>query len=122
MLPSETMIWQPEFTDKTLSRKPGAVHSATPRFAASRLPWFRKALWMEVGKDPELLKQFKNQNKVLVTKGKSSFVPESERVGERERFELHHIKRVTDGGAVYDIDNLRVVTPKHHIEIHRGNK
>ncbi|WP_244578283.1 hypothetical protein [Escherichia coli] len=29
MLPSETMIWQPEFTDKTLSRKPGAVHSAS---------------------------------------------------------------------------------------------
>ncbi|WP_244575957.1 fimbria/pilus outer membrane usher protein, partial [Escherichia coli] len=25
MLPSETMIWQPEFTDKTLSRIPGAV-------------------------------------------------------------------------------------------------
>ncbi|EKJ39071.1 hypothetical protein ECEC1870_4071, partial [Escherichia coli EC1870] len=23
--PSETMIWQPEFTDKTLSRKTGAV-------------------------------------------------------------------------------------------------
>ncbi|TJE28900.1 PapI protein [Escherichia coli] len=28
MLPSEIMIWQPEFTDKILSRKPGAVHSA----------------------------------------------------------------------------------------------
>ncbi|NYX29093.1 hypothetical protein C6525_04220, partial [Escherichia coli] len=28
MLPSETMIWQPEFTDKTLSRKPGAVQCA----------------------------------------------------------------------------------------------
>lgn len=28
MLPSETMIWQPEFTDKTLSRKPGAVQGA----------------------------------------------------------------------------------------------
>ncbi|WP_334645683.1 hypothetical protein, partial [Escherichia marmotae] len=28
MLPSETMIWQPEFTDKTLSRKTGAVQSA----------------------------------------------------------------------------------------------
>jgi hypothetical protein len=25
MLPSETVIWQPEFTDKTLSRKTGAV-------------------------------------------------------------------------------------------------
>uniref|UniRef100_UPI001FCEABE6 hypothetical protein n=2 Tax=Escherichia coli TaxID=562 RepID=UPI001FCEABE6 len=32
MLPSETMIWQPEFTDKTLSRKPGAVQiEATPK-------------------------------------------------------------------------------------------
>uniref|UniRef100_UPI00196883C7 hypothetical protein n=1 Tax=Escherichia coli TaxID=562 RepID=UPI00196883C7 len=31
MLPSETMIWQPEFTDKTLSRKPGAVQSAATR-------------------------------------------------------------------------------------------
>ncbi|RCP02162.1 hypothetical protein A6585_23345 [Escherichia coli] len=30
MLPSETMIWQPEFTDKTLSRKPGAVQSCFP--------------------------------------------------------------------------------------------
>ncbi|PGF74596.1 transposase [Escherichia marmotae] len=29
MLPSETMIWQPEFTDKTLSRKPGAVQSVS---------------------------------------------------------------------------------------------
>ncbi|MEF4905056.1 hypothetical protein U9781_23845, partial [Escherichia coli] len=29
MLPSETMIWQPEFTDKTLSRKPGAVQNGT---------------------------------------------------------------------------------------------
>ncbi|EPS5296511.1 hypothetical protein ACVFBK_004319, partial [Escherichia coli] len=28
MLPSEIMIWQPEFTDKILSRKPGAVHIA----------------------------------------------------------------------------------------------
>ncbi|MBV7591371.1 hypothetical protein KVQ90_22950, partial [Escherichia coli] len=34
MLPSETMIWQPEFTDKTLSRKPGAVHSDLHSFFA----------------------------------------------------------------------------------------
>ncbi|MCH4691119.1 siphovirus Gp157 family protein, partial [Escherichia coli] len=31
MLPSEILIWQPEFTDKTLSRKPGAVHQVTIR-------------------------------------------------------------------------------------------
>ncbi|QKI48138.1 transposase (plasmid) [Escherichia coli O10:H32] len=28
MLPSEILFWQPEFTDKTLSRKPGAVQWA----------------------------------------------------------------------------------------------
>ncbi|MDT1285125.1 hypothetical protein RNN62_26695, partial [Escherichia coli] len=33
MLPSETMIWQPEFTDKTLSRKPGAVHESQFRLS-----------------------------------------------------------------------------------------
>ncbi|AUK24673.1 AMP nucleosidase (plasmid) [Escherichia coli] len=31
MLPSETMIWQPEFTDKTLSRKTGAVQTFSNR-------------------------------------------------------------------------------------------
>ncbi|EFA4677673.1 hypothetical protein FKL17_04390 [Escherichia coli] len=43
MLPSETMIWQPEFTDKTLSRKPGAVHhyaqSLVHRILTHRLTW-----------------------------------------------------------------------------------
>ncbi|MCD4076928.1 hypothetical protein KX401_23255, partial [Escherichia coli] len=34
MLPSETMIWQPEFTDKTLSRKIGAVQSTSKTFYA----------------------------------------------------------------------------------------
>ncbi|TIY93516.1 IS66 family insertion sequence hypothetical protein, partial [Escherichia coli] len=34
-LPSETMIWQPEFTDKTLSRKPGAVQFSYIRPSAS---------------------------------------------------------------------------------------
>ncbi|OTC64335.1 hypothetical protein AW083_26370 [Escherichia coli] len=37
MLPSETMIWQPEFTDKTLSRKPGAVQMQRGLPAPARL-------------------------------------------------------------------------------------
>ena len=36
MLPSETMIWQPEFTDKTLSRKPGAVQVPDSMFTYNR--------------------------------------------------------------------------------------
>ncbi|MDA6378087.1 hypothetical protein OSK71_14070, partial [Escherichia coli] len=37
-LPSETMIWQPEFTDKTLSRKPGAVQGMDTKTASDYLP------------------------------------------------------------------------------------
>ncbi|MFK5841172.1 hypothetical protein ODR60_02545, partial [Escherichia coli] len=37
MLPSETMIWQPEFTDKTLSRKPGAVHGQREKSEGKRI-------------------------------------------------------------------------------------
>ncbi|RDA52799.1 hypothetical protein, partial [Escherichia coli] len=42
MLPSETMIWQPEFTDKTLSRKPGAVHTTTIRVLRGTFHQFRE--------------------------------------------------------------------------------
>ncbi|EGE0658808.1 hypothetical protein DM408_23440 [Escherichia coli] len=49
MLPSETMIWQPEFTDKTLSRKPGAVQFAislkpVPFFHSSKTEAFSSAV------------------------------------------------------------------------------
>ncbi|STL94445.1 oxidoreductase, membrane subunit [Escherichia coli] len=40
MLPSETMIWQPEFTDKTLSRKPEAVQCVVGALIVSGIGWF----------------------------------------------------------------------------------
>ncbi|WP_413081246.1 HNH endonuclease signature motif containing protein [Yersinia vastinensis] len=47
--------------------------------------------------------------------------PKKEHVGGREKYEIHHVNPINGGGAVYDIDNLRVVTPKRHIEIHTRN-
>ncbi|MEF7171249.1 hypothetical protein U9144_20350, partial [Escherichia coli] len=44
MLPSETMIWQPEFTDKTLSRKPGAVQSTFSLMKKAPLPIWKNIL------------------------------------------------------------------------------
>ncbi|WP_346342810.1 hypothetical protein [Pseudomonas sp. MPC6] len=35
-------------------------------------------------------------------------------------FELHHADEVAKGGKVYDVDNLNVAPPKHHIDIHRN--
>lgn len=41
-------------------------------------------------------------------------------VGGIRSFELHHIKPIIEDGGVYDMDNIRIVTPKRHIDIHRG--
>lgn len=40
--------------------------------------------------------------------------------GQRTSFEIHHVKPISQDGGLYDMDNLRVTTPKHHIDIHRG--
>ncbi|MGP7256236.1 hypothetical protein ACTZQ8_26460, partial [Klebsiella pneumoniae] len=48
--------------------------------------------------------KFKLQNQANLKKSKSPFVRKSERVGERKRYELHHLKRIKDDGAVYDVD------------------
>ena len=46
--------------------------------------------------------------------------PRAGHAGKRIAFELHHIELIKDGGAVYDTDNINVVTPRRHIDIHRG--
>lgn len=81
---------------------------------------FRKALWTEVGKDPELSKNLSPSNKAGVSKGYSPFTPKEQQVGGRKVHELHHDKPISQGGGVYDMDNIRVTTPKRHIDIHRG--
>ncbi|SUP86827.1 colicin/pyocin immunity family protein [Yersinia pseudotuberculosis] len=85
---------------------------------------FRAAFWREVANDPELVGQFKPNNVSLMKKGLSPHPVLSEKVGGRDTFEIHHVNSIKSGGAVYDVDNLRVATPKRHIEIHsrRGGK
>lgn len=39
----------------------------------------------------------------------------------KKRFETHHINPISQGGAVYVLDNMSITTPKHLIDIHRGN-
>ncbi|WP_053088205.1 colicin-like bacteriocin tRNase domain-containing protein [Klebsiella aerogenes] len=80
---------------------------------------FRRALWYEVGKDTTLASQLNNSNRKAISKGYSPFPPEAEQVGGRVRYELHHITPIKDGGAVYDIDNIGILTPKRHINIHK---
>ena len=81
---------------------------------------FRKKFWEEVSKDPELSKNLSPSNKSGVSKGYSPFTPKGQQVGGRKVYELHHDNPISQGGEVYDMDNIRVTTPKRHIDIHRG--
>ncbi|MFZ3285063.1 S-type pyocin domain-containing protein [Pseudomonas sp.] len=83
---------------------------------------FRKAFWEEVANDSELLNQFKSTNQGKLIDGRSPFAPKSEHHGEKAKYEIHHIEHIQDGGAVYDVDNLAVMTPKRHVEIHREDR
>ncbi|HHV7588049.1 TPA: HNH endonuclease signature motif containing protein, partial [Salmonella enterica] len=81
---------------------------------------FRKKFWEEVSKDPELSKQFIKGNRDRMQVGKAPKSRKSDAAGKRTSFELHHDKPISQDGGVYDMDNIRVTTPKHHIDIHRG--
>lgn len=81
---------------------------------------FREAFWKAVGNDSDLRSQFRTVNQKLLDKGFSPYIPESGRVGSREKYELHHHVGIAQGGAIYDVDNLSVATPRRHIDIHRG--
>ncbi|MFJ2714188.1 S-type pyocin domain-containing protein [Pseudomonas sp. NPDC087346] len=80
---------------------------------------FRKAFWSAVRDDQELFSQFNQDAQDRLMSGNAPAVRDREAVGSRGVFEIHHVERITDGGAVYDIDNLRVNTPKNHISQHK---
>lgn len=81
---------------------------------------FRKKFWEEVSKDPELSKQFSRNNNDRMKVGKAPKTRTQDVSGKRTSFELHHEKPISQNGGVYDMDNISVVTPKKHIDIHRG--
>jgi len=79
---------------------------------------FRRAFWKAVANDETLKKDFSQLNRIDMRDGLSPSVRPSEQVGRRQKLEIHHAKPISEGGAVYDIDNLRLLTPKQHIEAH----
>ncbi|UQS15814.1 S-type pyocin domain-containing protein [Pseudomonas sp. HS6] len=79
---------------------------------------FRKAFWKAVGNDQALFEQFTPFSKFDIKNGLSPTAPRSEQVGRKTKLDIHHVVPIAEGGSVYDLDNLRVLTPKRHIETH----
>jgi len=82
---------------------------------------FREAFWRAVIDSPELTKQFTANNVQEMKNGRAPFARRKDRLGGQVKFELHHVKHISKGGEIYDIDNIRVITPKQHSGIHKGD-
>ncbi|QJT78667.1 S-type pyocin domain-containing protein [Kosakonia sp. MUSA4] len=81
---------------------------------------FRNAFWRAVAVDPELSKQFSTYDLNRMQRGRAPVADFTESAGKRVGIELHHKVAIYTGGEVYDVDNLSAVTPKRHINIHKG--
>lgn len=86
----------------------------------SNFDGFREAFWQEVSKDPELSKQFIPANVTRAANGRAPRAKFADTVGKRRSFEIHHLTPISQGGEVYNVDNMGVMTPKHHIGTHSG--
>jgi hypothetical protein len=67
---------------------------------------FRETFWKAVANDPELARQFDPGSLNTMKKGRSAYVRKVDRVGGRVKYELHHKQYISNGGSVYDIDNM----------------
>jgi hypothetical protein len=79
---------------------------------------FRQEFWKAVAADPELSSHLSRLSRIETEKGLSAKAPSAGHVGKRTKYELHHVIPISDDGEVYNLDNIRLLEPKQHIEIH----
>jgi hypothetical protein len=80
---------------------------------------FRRAFWVSVSRDPKLSSQFSSKDLDRMRVGNAPRALYADTVGSRLSHEIHHVELISEGGEVYNVDNLRVNTPKNHIEVHQ---
>lgn len=81
---------------------------------------FRRAFWVAASKDPSLSGQFSEDSLSRMQDGKAPRAREADMVGKRQTHNLHHVEQISEGGEFYNFDNLRVNTPKNHIDVHKN--
>lgn len=115
-----TGIWLERASEGLGSPVPSQIADKLREKEFSSFDAFRMAFWIEVSEDPILAQQFIPSNIKRMKDGKAPRARFKDTVGGRRSFELHHLKEIQHGGDVYNVDNIRVNTPKNHINIHKG--
>ncbi|WP_277759285.1 S-type pyocin domain-containing protein [Pseudomonas sp. A34-9] len=80
---------------------------------------FRRAFWTAVSRDGAVAGQVSDDSLERMRNGKAPRARLMDAAGKRISHEIHHVELISEGGEVYDVDNLRIHTPKNHVEIHQ---
>ncbi|MGE6536498.1 T7SS effector LXG polymorphic toxin [Bacillus luti] len=74
---------------------------------------FRAEFWKTVA-DSSYANEFNRMNRMRMLEGKAPYTPGSEQYGAHKVYVLHHKQPIHQGGDVYNLDNLIIVSPKTH--------
>ncbi len=83
----------------------------------------RQAIWEHIGSDAELNSGFSRANLAKMNDGLAPSAPTgwlNETGAFGDSFNIHHANPIELGGAVYDLSNLQIVSPRVHFDIHYG--
>lgn len=80
---------------------------------------FRRAFWAAASRDTAVAGQFSDDSLERMRNGKAPRARLVDSAGKRISHEIHHVELISEGGEVYNVDNLRVHTPKNHVEVHQ---
>lgn len=76
---------------------------------------------MEIAADEVFTQHLEFLDADNMRNGVAPYAPENQWVGRRMKIEIHHKHEIASGGAVYDLDNLLLMTPRVHIDHHKEN-
>ncbi|MBS0186327.1 MAG: HNH endonuclease [Proteobacteria bacterium] len=77
---------------------------------------FRREFWKNMAKS-QYAQEFGDLNILRMKDGLSPFSIKSQHLGKQKTYHLHHKTPISQGGAVYDMANILISTPKYHKEI-----
>ncbi|RYZ05672.1 MAG: RHS repeat-associated core domain-containing protein, partial [Myxococcales bacterium] len=81
---------------------------------------FRQAFWKAVSADPSLAKGFGRANLARLQQGLAPIAPAAQQYGKLKSYILHHKVPIENGGGVFDLGNIEIVSPRYHQMLHGG--
>ncbi|MCP4529091.1 MAG: HNH endonuclease [Aestuariibacter sp.] len=110
-------------TDGNAGRIPGQIAAKLRGQSFDNFDEFRSTFWKAVADDPGLANQFTPANQRLMSNGQAPYAVPTQHTGmgqAQQKYNLHHLQSIAEGGGVYDLDNIVIVTPRYHDQFTYG--